>query len=517
MEIIYRLNNPNYTIYHRAALGGLAATIKAWSKRKITPEGISATLQRNQVTLSWGDELPAQDALRRILDASFRLTKDKLIDLPGQGVDADDYSLRLAIHNGICGTFLDHTTTHKKDGIYKIELKNIDDLTGGFFSYKALRSYAHQDADERLGLSDKKGTLEKIADIPKWVIPGAYSGATHLETNAADAFLLLYLMVGSTIFLLRPRMWKEKAQFCVVVPNVDDLQAFAARLQIINARTQNFERFTNNYLGRVVGGAEDAALRFLIDIGTTGIAEARGIDGCLSIAMGKASWGGKNQNYRSQIIKLKDSYPDIGIYRAAYSTGKSRFIKPNKNSEGFAAPGSPLPELIAANLAREAHWCGDFRTLVSKKEEFKQILFHQGGLQAMNQAVKEENDKAIISAFHEAWKMTMKNLYDRAREENLKSAERLIDVRRERIRNDILRAKTSDALAGWFLQFCANSTKEGGKLKTMQAESERIRKFIFNPRNFDQFQNLCLFALVSYASEPKSSQTENNQPTGGEN
>ena len=29
-ELIYRLGNPDYTIYHRAALGGLAATIRAW-------------------------------------------------------------------------------------------------------------------------------------------------------------------------------------------------------------------------------------------------------------------------------------------------------------------------------------------------------------------------------------------------------------------------------------------------------------------------------------------------------
>ena len=29
-ELIYSLSHPGYTIYHRAALGGLAATIRAW-------------------------------------------------------------------------------------------------------------------------------------------------------------------------------------------------------------------------------------------------------------------------------------------------------------------------------------------------------------------------------------------------------------------------------------------------------------------------------------------------------
>lgn len=88
---------------------------------------------------------------------------------------------------------------------------------------------------------------------------------------------------------------------------------------------------------------------------------------------------------------------------------------------------------------------------------------------------------------------------ERARRDGL-NFERLVEVERERIRNAILRAKTADALAGWFLRFCADATK-GGSLGSLRNEALRIREFIFNPRNFDRFQNLCLFALVSYASE----------------
>ena len=58
--------------------------------------------------------------------------------------------------------------------------------------------------------------------------------------------------------------------------------------------------------------------------------------------------------------------------------------------------------------------------------------------------------------------------------------------------------QTADALAGRFLRFCADATK-GGALGTMREDGLRIRKFIFNPRNLDRFQNLCLFALVDYA------------------
>ena len=49
-ELIYRLSNPGYTLYHRAALGGLAATIRAWGANP--PEGITAEVTRERVRLA---------------------------------------------------------------------------------------------------------------------------------------------------------------------------------------------------------------------------------------------------------------------------------------------------------------------------------------------------------------------------------------------------------------------------------------------------------------------------------
>src|SRR3712207_6228070 len=85
-ELRYRLSDPNFTIYHRAALGGLAATVRAWGENP--PPGIEAEATRDTVRLAWGEDLTPQAALQRILDASFKLTEDKLIDLPGQGIRA---------------------------------------------------------------------------------------------------------------------------------------------------------------------------------------------------------------------------------------------------------------------------------------------------------------------------------------------------------------------------------------------------------------------------------------------
>jgi hypothetical protein len=123
-------------------------------------------------------------------------------------------------------------------------------------------------------------------------------------------------------------------------------------------------------------------------------------------------------------------------------------------------------------------------------------------------AIKNKEDIAIIRAFHKAWEMTMGQMGERARDNNLDFG-RLVEVRQEKIRNEILRLKTSDAVANWFLKFCADATK-GGSLAPIREDAELIRDFIFNRRNFDRLQNLLLFALVSYESNKNNKETNHN-------
>ena len=89
-ELTYRLSNPNYTIYHRAALGGLAATIRAWGTNP--PDGITAAITRGHVRLAWSDQMTDQEALRRILGACPRINVYRSLiprQLYGVGVEMD--------------------------------------------------------------------------------------------------------------------------------------------------------------------------------------------------------------------------------------------------------------------------------------------------------------------------------------------------------------------------------------------------------------------------------------------
>lgn len=506
--LVYRLTNPNYTIYHRAALGGLAATIHAWNNDE--PAGIRANVEHDRVQLEWDSTLSDQEFVKRLIDASFRLSKSKLIELPGQQIGSDREDLQLAIHNGITTTFLQHPKMRPGEKEpRRFELKNADQEAGSFFSYKALDNYAHKRA-QKTGLLDQKlnGKLPSVAAIQQWTIPGATSGAADLQAPTDEVILLLFLMIGSAIFLLRPRTFKERAQSCVIVPDVIDLVAFARAIERIAGNRQNLKRFSNTYLNRVVGGAEEAALRFLIDLQAEEVSSEKSVAGCVVIAMGKVAWDA-NQINRSLIAMVKGDYDELDVFRAAYHhLGKTITIKGNKG-DAYAIPDSPVPELVARNLAEERHWCADFRSLVANKKDFQRMLFAKGGLNAMKDSIKDVNDRTVIQAFQEAWKYKMGALGKRARDENLDFT-RLVEVERERTRNDILRTKTSEMLASWFMRFCADATR-GSSLATLRDNRESLRKFIFNPRNFERFQNLCLFALVSYSSE------EARAVTGGTN
>jgi len=501
-ELSYRLTNPGYTIYHRAALGGLAATMKALEGKM--PEGLSAEVTADAVRIWWPEALSDRDAVARLLASSFRLTEDKMIDLPGQGIPDSKIDLRLAIHNALCVSFLQHPKMRPGEkGARSVVLRGADDDVGQRFTYKAINSYAHQSA-KGTGVFDvdrkRTGKLQLVASVSQALVPGAMAGAGGLDLSSDEIVLLLYLMVGAPVFLLRPRTYKEKAQACVVVPEVSNLVEFARALRSIAAPGKSFQRFSDTYLGRVVGGAEEAALKLLLDLAIDDIAYNARVTRCRAIAMGKVAWD-KNQINRSQSFHVDTDHPEFGVFRAANTHLGRAKILPGKNG-GFAVPESPIPELVAANLTAGRHWASSFALLLKTKKETKYLGFAWKGLLHMKEAIRDVDDKTIIDAFQEAWRRSMATIYGDAKRDGA-NGDRRVEVERERIRNSILRSKTSDALVGWFLRFCADASREAA-LSVFQQNGERLRLFLFEPRNIDRLQNLLLFALVSYSRSDKA-------------
>lgn len=494
-SLCYQLNDPGYTIYHRASLGGLAATVR--SRSWLQPYGINITVQPQCVNIMWDQALSKTEALKKIADASFRLSADNLIELPGHNIPTTQQDLKVAIHNGITQTFLQHPKSRPGDKEIKfVALAILDETQPYTFSYKPISKYAHQSA-QGTGLFDDLTKFPEVASITQALVPGAFTGAKALNARGDDIFLLMYLMVGSPIFHLRPRAYKERSQYCVVIPDVINLNAFAKSLHRLTVAGLNSPFECNSLPGRVVGGAEDAALRFLLDLRLADKLEDedKSVSGCQAIAMGKVAWDPKQIN-RSMSIRVKVDYDEIDVFKAAVEyLGKVKVLKTEKG-EGYAVPTSDVPELIATNLAKGIHWCSNFKSLMDNQNAAKRLSFMREGFIAMKSAIKNQEDRAIIDAFHDAWRRTLGTIGERASRDHF-DPERLMEVEKERVRNSILRAKNSEMLASWFLRFCAQATK-GGSLKAIKNDADRICTFIFDRRNFERFQNLCLFALVSY-------------------
>ena len=521
--IVYDLHDPGFTIYHRAAMGGLAATVRAWNKQGVSEplvyecdpasgagtlsdahgNYVKVALSSSHVSISWSESTSARRALALLLSASFERTKDGMIYLPGQGFDASREDVLFATHNALLQTFLQHNKTRSGPKETR-EVALLDEDSGHplLLTYKKVQSYSHQVArgTDLLGpqWTVEDGDLPETARIPQSLMPGATGGASELCTSPTLAFLLTYLIVACPLCVVRSRKRGEKTQSCLVVPDVIDLKVFARRLHRVG--TSQLRRFSNTYLWRVVGGAEEAALRFLIDLKGEDLAEELGVSNFHVVAMGKVAWDKKQQN-RSWIARVRADLDEVGVFEAAVAyLGRTRVIR-GKKGESFTRPASPVPELVAANLACGDDWYAHFRELVAKKRDFVSMLYQGRGLRAMRDAVQSQDDQLIIRCFQEAWKAKRIAFSQRADAPGLGAKEywRLVEVERERMRNDILRCKTVDVLTNWLLRFAADSSR-AQSLDTFATRSRDLHRILFYQRGPDRIQNLLLFALVSSTS-----------------
>ncbi len=518
--LVYRLSEPGFTIYHRAALGGLAATIRAWNENGVPaplryeperatgggtlhgPDATQVTIRMDatEISLDWPSETPDRKALGVLLEASFCRTEEGMIELPGLGLGRNREEVLLAVHSGLAQTFLQHNKKRPGKGVGTVALKIGDEDRPAIFTFKRVDRYSHQVAQGTGLLGEgwdvSPGEPPEVVTLSQALLPGAMVGASELEARPSDAFLLQYLIVACPVFLVRSRRREEKVQSSLIVPDVTDLKLFSMRLHRSSSR--DLPRFSDTYLGRVVGGAEEAALRFLMDLRSHDAAGALGVCSFLVVAMGKVPWD-KNQQNRSGIARVGTRYDEMAVFEAAAGhLSKSRVVL-NKKGEPFAIPDCPVPELIAANLAGGEHWCAHFHELVAEKRDFSSLLYRKEGLRAMRDAIRDKEDRLVIERFQKAWEMTMAALGERAREKGLVFS-RLVEVERERIRNDLLRSRTHDQLSGWLLNLMARASRKGAP-PAFKEDCDTFRIFLFNPRNADRLKNLLLFALVSYASD----------------
>lgn len=115
MNLEFDLGNPCFTLLHRAGLAGLWMTLKQLEKEKAeVPSGFNWQLSKRQVNLNWNGN--DRDTLEWFLKESFQLN-DGIIALRGLDTKSMREDAQVIVHQGILGTLLQHTSTHKSDGV----------------------------------------------------------------------------------------------------------------------------------------------------------------------------------------------------------------------------------------------------------------------------------------------------------------------------------------------------------------------------------------------------------------
>jgi CRISPR-associated protein Cas8a1/Csx13 len=490
-KIHLHLSDPSLTLLHRAGMAGLWMTLKQLEKLYSTPAkrpgNLSWLLTPYSISLNWqGQDVIVLDWL---LKQSFQITEEGLICLTGLNSQAMDIENQITVHQGITGTFLQHNKFFKSAGNGSIQL--VIDGINLIVDYQKADSYAHQDFSQ--SLCDENGELLNTAIIVKgWLYPGAmvrhyaFEKQTSIEETVENTLSLLFAPVACQYFILPPSSKDERELYVLVIPEVNDLQMYAAcRWHFQNFSYKNFH----------VSGLGDAALKFIIGKKIIDFSKFSQIKRCQVIEFGKFTKKSKQKTRKSvSLIELNDRVLDN------YQLMSENF------SENKVIQGEDyqliLPNLarriITDNLALGKPWWTNFSSLINNSILFKKIIYESNGLYNMvqNSEWDIEAQKLFVMACHEALRKTFAKIYDRTKEGEFAQIER----KREQLRSQLERCKNSES----FRQFIMDFWSRSGQISILQEHWQELLPLTTGQADWKIAKDLTLLALASYKKSEKS-------------
>lgn len=511
MQIEFDLGKPSFTLLHRAGLAGLWMTLKQLEKETLPenrPGGLRWPLDTDQLTahrrfsLKW--EGNDQEVLNWLLKESFQI-HDGLVSLRGLDSKTMRKDSQVIVHQGILGTFLQHTSTHKSAGTQAISLQIDDDKPEVIVIYKALQSYAYQNFANNL--CDKQGRLlNKPITVAGWLNPGAvvrhvaFSSDTSFEELPEHALVLLFAPVACYYYILRSKLRDKRAQYALVVPEVTDLERYAQYRQNPHLRNATYKDFHASGLG-------DAGLRFLTYETTAEIASTFGVPSCQVLTLGTVAWA-TQQKTRTDVYIVEANAQVCKNYQICAEWLRDRVVS---SKEGGFVASSFAREIIAENLARSKPWYSGTSDKVNSNELFKKLAYEKGGLYQVIQKIdSSEREKLFIQACHEAIKFTYGEIYERA-----KNRKEVPNFEREtiRIRTRLGRCKNAQT----FREFITDFWSRAGQIPTLQNHWQDLMEFVTEDSYWKKARDLALFALASYKGKGVSELNEDVEQADVEN
>lgn len=489
MKLEFDLGNPSFTLLHRAGLAGLWMTLKQLEIEKVKPEqNLNWQLDRRKVKLNW--EGNDKTALEWLIRESFQLNNG-IIALRGLDSQTMREDAQVIVHQGILGTFLQHTSTHKSDGTITKPLSLGEDEPDIIVTYKNLKSYTYQEFVDNL--CDKNGKfLTKPISVAGWLNPGAavrhiaFSSDTSFEEPPENAFVLLFASVACYYYILRSNLRDKRAQYALVIPEITDLEKYAQYRQNKHLRNAIYKDFHASCLG-------DAGLKFLTLDATVNINKTFGISRCQVLTLGTVAWA-TQQKTRTDIYVVEASEEVCHNYKICDNWLKDKAL--SGKDTGYVVT-SFAKELIAENLAKKLPWYSGISHKVNSNELFKKLAYERGGLYQVIQKINsDEREKLFVKACHEAIQYTFGKISDFAKK---RGEAPNFDRETIRIRTGLSRCKNYDS----FREFITDFWSRAGNLPILQKHWEELMEFVMVEKNWKKSRDLALLALASYKGKEK--------------
>jgi CRISPR-associated protein Cas8a1/Csx13 len=507
-----QLNDPGLSALHRAGLAGLWMTLDALSEEKELAENqwLDWQLDARGVEITW--EGTPRTLLEWLLPKAFGIDERQMIDFIALRAANSNPAAKATLHNGILGTFLQHGKTR---GVLKGQYTHpiqIDESTI-ILNYAGLGWYNHQKVIDVL--CDDKNWVDAVA-LAGWFAPGsvvrhtAFASDTALEEPPPRALLLLFAPVGCFYFNLRSALHAQKARFALVIPQIDNLEAYAKTRRLYCAA---------NLLELTASGTGDAALRVALFIAKDETRdELRRLKAscrqCQVITLGTVPWSTQQKTRTATLVVSLPPDQKIRLYREIKNALNTRIARGRSTKKGEPPPTfvatSVALEHFTENIAHGRNWYEGFAGLMSNSETYNVVKFESEGLNKVIQNLVQigELDKPreiLVKACHEALKNRYGQVKDSAKKERA-DVETRLQREYDKLRVGLARCKN----ASTFRQELTDFWSRAGHLKTLQDDWSEVMPML-KDENWAEARDLALLALASYKRPEKPS---GNQDAG---
>jgi CRISPR-associated protein Cas8a1/Csx13 len=489
------LSAPGMTPIHGAGLGGLATSLLALERSGECIDGLAWEVGPRHVDLRFADS--EAGALVRLVETTMRCS-DGLItfrcfeDLPEYTLEA-----KLVMNECLLGTLLQHNKMLKPDGARKAERTIEIDGRQLMFRVKDLTDFVHRFS--AMGLVAKDGHLVSgPLQIKGWAIPGAIkrheSASETAMTEPAERFLpLLFAPIGTVPFRMSAVIHREKLDYALVVPEIEDLRDFAEARRAL----------MGGVLAMRAASLGDAALILYTRLHALGLLRKLRIRRCTVMSLGTVAWA-SHQKTRTQMVTV-ETPSDLLLERTALiHEHLAARVRPRSDGDGGFISVPAWRQLVTENVAANRPlWSGLGEALHDKDLREKLLGYEHALVKGLVNTMMKRNllgterQQQFVEACHEAIRRRYAMLHDRIAREGL-DASAIFDREREQIRTSLGRCKN----AATFRAAVVDLWARGGQNASLRTNWRVMLEFF--GEDWQLGRDLALLSLASYGPRDQS-------------